>query len=166
MPRALSAAVGAAILSSLLLATSVLAAPPTKVDLDDPELEAAISALLTDACGFPVTTDIEGHIIIRTFEQESGRGRAPLELNVFRTLIYFTNVETGSTTRLVDAGPDRYWVNADGDLMLSLVGQSTTGSGVIGHTIVNLDTGEIEFVAGREAGDWIENVCAALAPAE
>jgi hypothetical protein len=36
------------------------------------------------------------------------------------------------------------------------------GSGVIGHVVVNLDTGEVELVAGKEFGTAAALACEAL----
>jgi hypothetical protein len=49
------------------------------------------------------------------------------------------------------------------------VGRSITGSGVIGRTVINLDTGEVDWngrlVGDEVLGDFTAPICRALAPA-
>jgi hypothetical protein len=49
-------------------------------------------------------------------------------------------------------------------LVVAVTGRSITGTGVIGRTVINFDTGEIEFQAGNSQGDFFEILCTALEP--
>jgi hypothetical protein len=114
---------------------------------------------------FPVacpTTDvlevhIEGWFQGRTFDQV---GNPNVVLEVFHALITFTN-SAGETYDFHDIGPDHYYLQ-DGTLFLAFSGHSA-GSNVIGHVVVNVDTGEtVEFVAGRGFGSPVALACEAL----
>ena len=48
-------------------------------------------------------------------------------------------------------------------MTIAITGHSTTGSGVIGRTVVDLDTGEIISSNGKVLGDFFTKLCAALA---
>ncbi len=151
----------AIIVATLALAASGPAAadPPTGtvIDQDDPVFEAEIAALLTDECGVPVAADTEGRVIV--FERTSQR--VP-EMSVFHLRATFTNLETGQTARLIDAGPDQLRRDPrTGELSFAIIGRSTTGSGVIGRVVEDAD-GNVIFQAGREYGDWVAGVCAQL----
>jgi hypothetical protein len=82
------------------------------------------------------------------FQVMGGSGRN-LELNVFHLVFTFTNAG-GETFVFRDVGPDRLYVK-DGNLFLAITGRSS-GSGVIGHVVINLTTGEVVLVAGKEFG--------------
>jgi hypothetical protein len=58
-------------------------------------------------------------------------------------------------------GPDHYYVDR-GNLIVTITGRSSA-SGVIGHVVLNLDTGEVELVAGKEFGTTDALACEALA---
>ena len=47
---------------------------------------------------------------------------------------------------------------------MAITGRSLTGSGVIGRTLVNLDTGEVVQESGRVVGSIVEQVCPIIAP--
>ena len=146
-----------------LLAGSASAAKPTRivVDLDDPVLEADLEATLGEACGADIAADARGHIIVLLFAGRKGETRP--EIDVFHTQVTFTNLDTGSTYRLIDVGPDIYSFDAaTGHLTVAVTGRSLTGSGVIGRVVFDLDTGEVISFAGNPQGDWVENACAAL----
>ena len=159
MRRFVSAAVAAAILASFA-AGSVLAAKPTifKIDISDPAFEAGVEAQLLVTCGYPIELDGRGHIIVHVFD-----GPRVVEIDNFR--LFETYSANGkSVTIRPDSGPDIYWVGRDGALYLALTGRSVTGSGVIGRTVVNLDTGEVVSSHGHEIGDFASFLCSELAP--
>lgn len=99
----------------------------------------------------------EGWFQVRTF---SGTGNRNVELDVFHIVLTFTNA-AGETYVFRDVGPDHYYLNKDGDLIIAITGRST-GSGVIGHVVINLDTGETLLVAGNEFGSARALACEAL----
>jgi hypothetical protein len=90
----------------------------------------------------------------------TGAGTKNVELDVFHQEITFTNT-AGETFAFLDVGPDRYYLNKQGELVIAITGRST-GSGVIGHVVINLDTGEVELVAGKEFGTALRLACEAL----
>ena len=162
--RPISGALLAAALLALLT-TPALAAEPRKplvIDLNDPAFDAEDSAFWTEACGFPVTADVSGHIIVHNEKRGSVQA-----LTVFHITETLTSVS--GTYRLVDVGPDILFTR-DGTTYVAVVGRSITGSGVIGRVLVNADTGEILSVSGRVVGDAVFGdftvpICRALAPA-
>jgi hypothetical protein len=150
-------------LISLALTAAATAATPTKtvISFDDPELEAAIAKDLTAACGTPVAVDLSGKVEIIVLDKTTSAGA--IEINAFETRGTFTNIETGATASLVDAGPDLLKYDPkSGHVVVAITGRSLTGSGVVGRVVVDLDTGEVLSVAGLVKGDWIENICAEL----
>lgn len=158
---------GALLIAALLalLATPALAAEPRKplvIDLNDPALDAEDGAFWTAACGFPVTAELSGHIIVHNEKRGSIES-----LTVFHITETLTSAD--GTYRLVDVGPD-IWFTRNGTTYVAVVGRSLTGSGVIGRVLVNADTGEILRVSGRIVGDEVFGdftapICRALAPA-
>jgi hypothetical protein len=100
--------------------------------------------------------DVTGWVQVRTFDQAGNRN---VELNVFHLLITYTTA-AGETFIWHDVGPDHYYLD-NGNLIVAATGRST-GSGVIGHVLINLDTGVVEFTAGKEFGDIDELACATL----
>ena len=129
----------------------------TKVDLSI--FSEAESEFASEACGFPIDAEVRGHVITTIFAE----GPSPhIAINRFNIRITYTNLETGETFGLVDAGPD-----IEGDDIVAVVGRSITGSGVIGRVVFDLETGEILFEAGRRVnagfGAYIDGVCEALA---
>jgi hypothetical protein len=100
---------------------------------------------------------LEGWLQGRTFDQPDNPN---VVLEVFHALITFTNA-AGDTYDFHDIGPDHYYIQ-DGTLFVALSGHSA-GSNVIGHVILNVDTGEtVEFVAGRGFGSTEALACEAL----
>jgi len=142
-------------------APAALAAGPQRivVDLDDPALDAEESAAYTEACGFEVAADNAGHIIMLVFPESRKR---MLEINVYGIRATYTNVETGASIRLRDDGPDRIYVK-DGSLFVGVTGRSTTGTGVVGLTVIDLTTFEVVKQAGNDVGLFQDQLCDALA---
>ena len=114
---------------------------------------------MTAACGTEIDVDLTGRIIVLVFDKPVSEG--VVELNVFHIDATFTNPETGATLSLHDVGPDVYFVR-DGKLFVAVTGRSTTGSGVIGRVVFDVETGEVVFEAGKPVGDYVETVCEAL----
>lgn len=143
----------------LLLAGIAYSAKPetTKVDLSVFSQEEAEFA--SEACGFPIEAVVRGHVITTIFSE----GPNPhVAIHRFNARVLYTNLDTGETYRLTDAGPD-----IEGDDTVTVIGRSITGSGVIGRVVFDLETGEILFEAGHRVhagGDeYITAVCEALA---
>ena len=93
-------------------------------------------------------------------------GKKNTELNVWHnTWLYATSV--GDTFRWIDTGPDRYYYNESGELIVSVTGTSTaSGPGRdevnVGTMVFNVDTGEVEFTAGRGLGYLDDMACEEL----
>jgi len=116
-----------------------------------------IEGILEEACGVDLTVTGAGWVQVRFFGGNSNQ----VELDVFHSDFRVTNGE-GDSIRILDVGPDHYYLDGDGNLIVTITGRSITGSGWIGHVVINLDTGELELAAGNELGDWVENACAVL----
>jgi hypothetical protein len=99
---------------------------------------------------------IHGWIQVRVFDQTGSRN---VELDVFHNVITFTNL-AGETYAWHDVGPDHYYLDRDGNLIVASSGR--IGGGLIGHVVTNLTTGEVEFVAGKEFPGVESLACAAL----
>jgi hypothetical protein len=149
-----------ALTAMLAFAGAAAGAKPTRVvvDLDDPVIEAEFAAQLTKACGTEIDADLSGRIISLVLDKPD---TGVVALDVFHIEATFTNPETGATFSLLDVGPDVYFVR-DGQLFVAITGRSLTGSGVIGRVVIDLETEEAVFEAGKPVGDFVETVCQAL----
>lgn len=136
------------------------AGKPIRIDLDDPAFEAEQAAFLSSACGVPLFVDLDGFILIIQPSPNPRARRQLIEINVFHIEQTVSNAE-GETVRLLDVGPDLYYLE-DGVLHVAITGRSLTGSGVIGRVVINIETGEVVFQAGREVGDYVKGICETL----
>lgn len=100
-------------------------------------------------CGGGVLLDgvWSGWVKGRMFSEKS----QSIDLWVWHSDTVFTN-EAGDTWVWKDRGPDHYMVkkNADGELTVYWTVTGRSMLNIIGHMVINLDTQEIEFVAGRQ----------------
>ena len=152
---------------ALTLAGPALAAPPTReiIDIGTPEIEALIAANLSEWCGFEISVDADATIAVMVFSNDDGTFRR--EIDVVQIKWTLTNVATDVSIKVLNVGPDIYWVDRDGVTMLASIGRSYVvhdGIGFIGRVLVNLDTGEILAFGGHFTGDIDQLVCANLAP--
>jgi len=149
----------AAVICALALLSSAAAARPEifTFSFDDPAIEANEAAFVSGICGFPVTVDLEGKVVVHVFAD----GRT-LEIDNYNIRGLYTNPANGETWKLVDAGPDIFFVR-DGKVFVAVTGRSLTGSGVIGHVVIDLDTGAAVFTAGNDRGFYVDAICSALA---
>ncbi len=147
-----------------LVATPASAAKPSRevVSLDDPIAEAFWSAELSAACGAPIVADFEGSVTIHVFTDRNGDFKREIDKYWIRDT--FTNTATGASILLKDVGPDLIFIGKDGALYVAITGRSLTGSGVIGRTPINLDTGEVVQQSGRVVGSLADQVCPIIAP--
>ena len=146
-------------LAVVLAATpAALAGPPTRevVSLNDPAIDVEESAWASSLCGFPIDADVSGHILL---SEHDGTGHV-LALDVFGIRATYRNPDTGATFRYRDIGPDRLFVK-DGRLYVAVTGRSS-GSGVIGVVVIDLETGEAVHVAGNDVGDFYAGMCETL----
>ena len=151
----------ALVIAMLALAFPAAAGKPVRfvVDLGTPANEAEIAAILTEACRTPISVEADGKVIIIVLDKPRARG--VVEINAYEFHAVVTNLATGATTTIVDAGPDLLRIDpATGHLLLAITGRSTTGSGVIGRVVIDLDTGEILSISGNELGDPEDAICA------
>ena len=154
----------AGLVACLLITTSVpaLAAPSSngnkEVYVFTEEDALAEAAAATAGCGFPIDVTITGWV--QTMIYKAGGGaRQQASIDIFHSDIIYTAGDR--SFRIHDVGPDHYyWL--DGVLYVAITGRSLTGSGVIGHVIINAETGEVVFQAGNDQGFYGANVCAAL----
>ncbi len=73
-----------------------------------------------------------------------------LLIQLFHSVLTYTNPATGETLTVVDVGPNRYYTNQDGDQVLELSGRAPTFFiPFIGHVVWNLRDNEIELVGGN-----------------
>src|SRR5215212_10239034 len=165
--RRTRAAVVLSAMASLILAGTALAAAPTReiIDVGTPEIEALISANLSDVCGFEISVDADATIRVMIFSNNDGTFRREIDPSQIKWTL--TNVATGVSIDTHNVGPDIYWVNRDGVTMHAIIGRSYLshdGIGFIGRLLLDADTGEVLAFAGHLTGDLQQLVCAPLAP--
>ncbi len=152
--RCLLALSGVALVGAALSGPAVVrAAPPVseRIVVDD-EFE---DELLSEECGVPVTTRIQGHIILRTFD-EGGSG--VVSLNTINLAL--TATAGDRTFRFRDVGADLVRIEPDGTAILQIIGQ--VPAGFAGVLKIDLDTGEA-ILEPRDRSEWqIERACTAL----
>lgn len=156
-----AAALLAAVAAAAVGAAAASAAPPTvfHVAFDDPVIEADFAAFLSATCGAPVDVALDGKVVVHEF---AGPSRL-VEIDSYSLRLTATNTATGASIVIRDAGPDVVaFDRTTGHLTIAITGRSTTGSGVIGRVVVDLDTGEVLSQAGNERGFFGEIVCAAI----
>jgi len=115
----------------------------TQIDVESP---------ITCAGGATLVAHFEGWLQTRTFGQPANRN---ILLDVIHVTTTFTN-SAGETFAFTDVGNDRVYTDTNGDLVVALTGRisgSPAGFGAIGRLVVNLETGEVEFIAGQQLGD-------------
>lgn len=163
--RRLSAALLAAGLILVMSVPAVFAAKPNHSAEDQATITDFIDGLVDDACGVDLDVAISGHVITSVWTD--AEGNAVRQINRFSTRFVFSNPSTGEIYRFTDAGPDISAIFTDGTALVAILGRAPTGSGLAGRLVVLLDAngnpiGDPIFVAGKEFGDWVENVCTAL----
>lgn len=143
MRRAINIIVGVATVT-LMGAPAALAAP------DDGEGNKFVDVV--ENVGIPVDCDEDGTADLWLDEIGFVQGRGFSEENrnvvliVFHLDLTFTNAD-GDTWVWRDRGPDRAYVDEDGDFILAVNGRS--GSNNIGRYLFNFSTFEVEQQAGR-----------------
>jgi hypothetical protein len=165
-------------LAATLLAASACDRPvPVSPTVPDAPLFAQAPAdgsgnklVFTFDDAFPVTCGAQtlsvtarGWLQIRVFGSPRNRN---VELGVFHGVLTYAN-SAGETFVWHDVGPDHYYLD-NGDFVVSVVGTSTASGSierdqtVIGRVVLNLTTGDVQFIAGRELGRIDDLACAAL----
>lgn len=153
--RRLGIVVSIVVLTGLLTPGVAFGARPTieRVDVS----ETFEDEFLTQECGVPVTTTVEGHFIIRTFGDE-----ATGVVEVFTVNLGFTATSEYGEFQFRDVGADVTRVQPDGTLVVSIIGQvpfEFTG-------IVKLDGDDNVILesAGNRGEKQLAAACAALSP--
>lgn len=136
-----------------LIGPSALAAKPTleRVEVND---LGVVDPFLSSACGVPVTIDIVGHVIIRTFDGSGGPER-------LQTLNLVITAHAGDNVyRVRDVGADLTRVAPDGTVILMIIGQVPFG--FTGVLKLNAETGEAILEPQHSLEERVEDACAAL----
>jgi hypothetical protein len=143
----------------LAAAPAALAGPPARevISLNDPAIDVDESAWASNLCGFPVDADVSGHIQVIAHD---GTGHV-LGLDVYGIRATYRNPDTGATFHYRDIGPDRVFVK-DGRVYVAVTGRSS-GSGVIGVVVIDVEADEVVHVAGNDVGDFYDGMCETLA---
>ena len=111
--------------------------------------------VFSEECGVPVTTRVQGHVILRTFD-DSGTG--VVSLNTIS--LSLTATAGDRIFRFRDVGADLVRIEPDGTAVLQIIGQVPFE--FAGVLKVDLDTGEV-ILEPRDRSEWqIERACAAL----
>jgi hypothetical protein len=155
MTRRWLLALGGAVLAGAGLSAPTVvgaAGPTTERILIDEEFE---DLFLSDVCGVPVTTRIEGFVIERTFD---GEGTGPVQLNTIN--LGFTATSGDRTFRFRDVGADLTRIEPDGTAVLLIIGQ--VPAGFAGILKIDLETGEA-ILEPKDRSEWqLEKACEAL----
>lgn len=114
--RRISILVSVIVLTGLLTPGVALAAQPTieRIDVSETFADADLSA----DCGVPVTTTLDGHLIIRTFED---RTTGVTEVSTIN--FGFTATSEHGQFRFRDVGADVTRIQPDGTIVISIIGQ-------------------------------------------
>ena len=144
---------GAIALVGVIAPGAAFGAQPTfeRIDID----ETFDDEFLTDACGVPVTTTAQGHIIIRFF---SGEGTGVAELGTIS--LDLTATAGTNTFHFRDVGADLIRIEPDGTAILSITGQVPFG--FVGVLKIDLETGESILEPHDRSEQQLDAACAAL----
>ena len=142
---------------AVIAAPAAVAGKPTFERI--PISESFPDDFLSEACGVDVTTRAEGHIIVRTFSDDSSKG-----LLEVRTLnIALTATAGGNTYRFRDVGADVTRISSDGTEIVMIIGQIPFG--FTGVLKLNVETGEAILEPHHSLESRLEEACAALTAA-
>jgi hypothetical protein len=116
-----------------------------------------------DCGGTILTLNNKGRVQIKDLGSSNNRN---VGLEVYHIVLTYTNA-AGDTWVWHDVGPDHYYVDGD-ELFVTISGRSTASGNidrdeiVTGHVVLNLTTGEVVHVAGRNRGKVDDLACNAL----
>jgi hypothetical protein len=136
-----------------VIGPSALAAKPTLERVEVNDLGVA-DPFLSDVCGVPVTIDVVGHVIIRTFDGSGGPEQV-LTLN-----LEITAHAGDNTYRARDVGGDVTRVAPDGTVIVMIIGQVPFA--FTGVLKLNAETGEAILEPQHSLEDRVDDACAAL----
>jgi len=142
----------------------------TGVDAGKPEFErisvndSGVDAFFSNLCGFQVIATNVGHITVRTSSDRTVGAVAVVTLNVQTTLS-----ANGNEYTFRNVGADVLRITPEGELILSIIGQSPPTSDIVrsafsftGVLKINLSTDEVVEPQHSTEGD-LNDVCATLA---
>jgi len=147
------------LIAALLLAAPVSAAPAdgntnkfvVTLDFVDP----------IDCDGTTIWVEISGWAQFREFQ---GKGNRNVDMGVFHINLTYFNV-AGDTLSYLDVGPDRAYVDGDGNFIVTITGRPSNagdqGFALSGHMVLNVTTGEVTW-HGRTMPDADTAACLAL----
>jgi len=143
---------GGVVLALALAAQAAGGAPTTeRIDVDDTFADTFLSA----ECGVAVTTHVEGHIIVREFEDRT------TGLLSLRTLnLAFTATAGDRSYRFRDVGADQVQAKKDGQILLLIIGQIPFD--FTGVLKIDLGTGEVVHAPSHDISGRLDDACAAL----
>jgi hypothetical protein len=110
---------------------------------------------LTDACGVPVSTRVQGDIIVRTF---AGEGTGVAQVTTIN--IGVTAMAGDNTFTLRDVGADVTRIEPDGTVILLITGQVPFA--FTGALKVDPETDEVILEPQHNTEGQVEDACAAL----
>jgi hypothetical protein len=136
-----------------LVTPGAMAAKPTmeRIDID----ETILDEFLTEECGVEVTTHVEGHVVIRTFD---GEGTGPAELVTIN--IALTATADGNTYKFRDVGADLVRIEPDGTAILMIIGQVPFA--FTGVLMIDLETDEAILEPQHSLEGELEEACEVL----
>jgi hypothetical protein len=143
---------GGILVLAVALAPTALAGKPTieRITIDD----TFADDFLTEACGVPVTSRVQGQISVKTF---SGGGTGPAQIQNINIAV--TSTAGDNVYRFRDVGADHVQIKPDGTEILMVIGQVPfTFTGVLK---INLTTGEV-IHEPHDTSDDLTKACAAL----
>ena len=151
--RRITAWLAGVLVVAAVVAPGASAGGPTfeRIDVD----ETFFDDILTEACGVPVTTHAQGHLIIRTF---AGERTGPAEIRTIN--IALTAMAGDNTFSFRDVGVDVVRIEPDGTAILMIVGQIPFGW--TGALKVDLETGDAILEPQHSLEGRLEVACAAL----
>ena len=144
---------GLVVLGALLVPGAIAGKPVLeRFDVD----ETAPDPFLTAACGVAVTTQAEGHVIVRTFDGGDAGPAVVRTLNIGLTASAGDNV-----VRFRDVGADVELIEPDGTAILLIVGQVPFD--FTGVLKIDLETGEAILEPQHSTEEDLDAACAILA---
>lgn len=141
------------VLAGVLGPGVAFSAKPTfeRIEID----ETFDDEFLTEACGVEVTSQLEGHITVRTF---SGEGTGVVELGTINVGV--TATADDRIFRFRDVGADLVRIEPDGTAVLSITGQVPFF--FAGVLKIDLETGETIFEPRNRSEQQLAKACAVL----
>ena len=128
-------------------------APPTieRIAVDD----TFVDEFLSEQCGVEVTTRVQGHVIVRTFEEDGTGVVEVLTLN-----LGFTAMADGRVFRFRDVGASVTRIEPDGTAVVLMSGQVPFA--FAGVLKIDLETGEVILEPRDRSEEQLARACAVL----